>query len=149
MTRGFSLFLLLLAFSLSACGFRPLYERSGDVAPSEILARVALAPTSSGQVDVLHTQLRRYFGKRSAPSALYVLNLDVSLKEQDQLIRRDAQVTRHNVVYGVRYDLRSREGGKEPVFKDYLRLTISYKPPHLTICDFDSAAVCPIGAPRP
>jgi LPS-assembly lipoprotein len=116
--------LVLLAVGLSACGYKPLYGKSGVIRQDMSQVRVGQIPNREGQI--LRNALLDRINPNGEPGAApYTLNVSYSESLSQLAIRRDETATRANLRVSVTFTLREASSGVI-AFKGRSRRTASY-----------------------
>lgn len=119
---------LILLFSLSlltACGFKPLYDRdAGIIAPEFEHIKIDYIPDREGQV------LRNYLIDNLTPKGKichtdYILTIDLDKSERYLAFRRDFTPRQTQIIFTAKLNLQDLKSGKT-VYTDKIRATASY-----------------------
>ncbi len=114
----------LLAFSLSACGFKPVYGKETEQGPQLAAIRVADIPGRNGQV--LRTTLEDLLNPENVYSEpQYQLNIKLERALRELGIQDNLRVTRYDVALTAKYSLISLVDGRE-VTNGVSRIKSSY-----------------------
>lgn len=104
-----TLVLALVLLILPACGFEPLYGRSGEDRRSTVddLATVRVVPLKDRAGQQLHNLLLTRLNPKGQPTApAYLLNIDLTRTTREVGIRKDETATRANLVLTASYALK-------------------------------------------
>ncbi|MHA1599971.1 MAG: LPS assembly lipoprotein LptE [Alphaproteobacteria bacterium] len=117
-----------MAFSLSACGFQPLYNhpQGGSLSTAEHMAtvRIALLPDRIGQQ--LHNLLRDRLNPQGQPrKPAFDLKIELVESLQELSIRKDETARRANLIVSARF-LLQETGSEEIVLRGVATSTNSY-----------------------
>jgi LPS-assembly lipoprotein len=107
--------LLGAAVALSACGFKPLYGRSGAQAlsPVDHMAAIRIAPLEDRIGQQMHNLLRDRLNPYGQPrDPVYRLDVAISETRQELGIRKDETATRANLVLSASFLLRELESDR-------------------------------------
>ncbi len=116
--------LVLLAAGLSACGYKPLYGKSGVIQQDMAQVRVGQIPNREGQI--LRNALLDRINPGGQPGAApYSLRVEYSESLSQLAIRQDETATRANLRISVNFILREAASGLV-VFRGRSRRTASY-----------------------
>jgi LPS-assembly lipoprotein len=130
---------MLVSFSLSACGFRPLYaqkshnnqgygwqwqksEKSSFVINE--LAKIVINPIKDREGQILREELREQITPKGIPeNPKYYLNITVDSPSMQQGIRSDDTATRETVFYKAYYSLKQ---GRKTIVSGQSRTEVGY-----------------------
>jgi LPS-assembly lipoprotein len=109
-----NLFFVLIALTLSSCGFQPFYAKQTLGSSARVPFDVGVEPIALGRTgQILQNELQHLFNPLSqdVPQE-YVLSVDLEEKISPLVIERDRTVSRYNLVYKARYSLKDPRSGK-------------------------------------
>lgn len=117
----------LLAVTLSACGYRPLYGNSSiNPGLQSDLSTVKVAPIADRPGQILHTELVRRFNPTGANSATaYKLKVTLSQNIQKLAVLQNTSATRANLNLTATYTLIQNNTGNK-IREGRLRAVASY-----------------------
>ena len=101
---------LVGAFALGGCGFRPLYGGGADSGPGRLLQSVRIRREDGELGFRLHESLIERL-RPAAPAAPLALVTDTRVLQSELAIGEDDQITRYNLTLVTRYVLTRRDGG--------------------------------------
>ena len=106
----FRLVILLGLFSLTACGFSPVYSKKAGVATASQLRNILIAPTGDRTTQLVRNHLITQFASQGVTQPpLYYLTLNVTESLSSALIRRTTDIQRKNLTIRVSYTLQSAD----------------------------------------
>ena len=120
--------LLITVFLLSACGFRPLYQKQNGQEQTVVgdFQTVQIAPLNGREGQILHNFLRDRINPYGQPSSpRYLLNVGVTESESSVSTRSDGTSSRSNQQIVATYNLVDLSTGKT-LFVNESRSTNSF-----------------------
>lgn len=118
----------VLALTVSACGFQPLYgpTPSGSLSPTEKMAAVRIAPLPDRIGQQMHNLLRDRLNPAGQPrDPAYELRLTINEAKQELGIRRDETASRANLILAATFALVEVDSG-QLLFQGQTSSTNSY-----------------------
>lgn len=115
MTKYFSsiflqILLLIIIFTLAACGFTPLYGKKNQQYGKE-MASIGLPVTNNQDKLMLIIALKQYLNPQNLIATKdYQLDLDLEVKEAPASVQQDTAILRYNIDAEVKYRLKNAEG---------------------------------------
>ncbi len=93
--------------ALAACGFQPLYGRSGQTTAVAELQTIHVQETISRDGQILRNRLIERLNPRAIPAEVrYSLTLEVAQTKVGLAIQADARITRYNLTMTAKYGLK-------------------------------------------
>ena len=128
--KKFSLFIIFIVglFSLSACGFQPVYKKNTETGYSsnQALQTIRISPLPDRPGQILHNMLRDRMNPLGQPrKPLYVLKAIIEETEKNLAVRLDNTTSRTNLTIAVKYSLVSLSSNNI-VFSSIARSTNSF-----------------------
>ena len=126
--RAIVLVLVLLAGSISGCGFRPLYGETaeGNSVASEELQTVRINPLPDRAGQKFHNLLRNRLNPKGQPQTpRYVLSISLSETQETLAIREDETATRANLTLNASFRL-TAAGSDESLLRGLSSSTNSF-----------------------
>jgi LPS-assembly lipoprotein len=125
--------LLLVAASLAACGFRPLYQQDGTGATAPQFSQISIAQPE----DRISQQLRNHLldmitPKGSPERPAYIMDYRITESVGSVFVTRSDEITRNNLQISVSANLRNYQTG-QPVTSFSVTSQASY---NLTVADY-------------
>jgi LPS-assembly lipoprotein len=117
---------VMIAVSLSACGFTPLYGQNSIAAAPDVadaLSTVSIRSLPNREGMKLRQVLREELQPRGLTNAAFDLDVNLATRVEELGIRQDATSSRANLIMLATFSL--NEGGK-PVFGDRVQSIVSY-----------------------
>lgn len=125
------IFVLILAFALSACGFQPLYEAGGSSSVMQAhLANVAVGPIPDRLGQVMRNRLVSRLNSEGSPD--FTLEVVLEQTSENFGVRPDTATTQEQITLVANIRLVSEDSG-EPVFGESFRARTSFD---LVLSDF-------------
>lgn len=126
---GGALGLLLVAGSVTGCGFQPLYakpDESASIGPINDLAAVYVTPLRDRTGQIFHNYLRDRLNPRGLPAdPAYVLQVNLTESTEQLAIRSDETATRANLRLRASFSL-SRRDNQELLYSGVTNAITSY-----------------------
>jgi len=123
---GFVLLAILLAVSVSGCGFRPLYGNHATESARDDFLRIEIGTIDDREGQLLRNELiRRLYagGKQRVP--VYRLETGISESKTGLAVQKNAFATRSNLTMVATFVLRDVVSG-EAAFSSSSKVTVSY-----------------------
>lgn len=105
-----NVFILLVVFLLSACGFRPLYSNTNTLAGGTSVHDdiwIDQIPDADG-LNLRNALIDRFYHNGTPDSPTYILKINLTRSSRDLAIRKNDTTTRAQIVYRADYTLTDR-----------------------------------------
>ncbi len=106
--------IILILFSLSSCGFRPLYEEtSEDDNIKEVLSSVKIIPVQGRKGQIMANKIDDQLNPTSVDvDKRYNLTYRFKINEESVLVQNNNNITRYNIMIVFEYDIFDISSGK-------------------------------------